>query len=110
MLHIAGRGVEIDDTADRAALRAGPRLGRRQNPFGGGDQRRSDVRGSILSKLRFGDHLTYRMAMINGEPGLLRYIDGKVESATCCVTDGERIVGIYSVRNPDKLAHIPPLQ
>ena len=64
----------------------------------------------FASALRFGDHLTYRMALINGEPGLLRYIDGKVESATCCVTDGERIVGIYSVRNPDKLAHIPPLQ
>ena len=63
----------------------------------------------FASALRFGDHLAYRMAMINGEPGLLRYIDGKVESATCCVTDGERIVGIYSVRNPDKLAHIPPL-
>jgi RNA polymerase sigma-70 factor (ECF subfamily) len=59
--------------------------------------------------LRFGPRMTYRLATINGEPGLLRYIDGKVESATCCVTDGERIVGIYSVRNPDKLAHIPPL-
>lgn len=64
----------------------------------------------LASALRFGDHLTYRMALINGEPGLLRYVDGQVESATCYVTDGERITGIYSVRNPDKLAHIPPLQ
>jgi RNA polymerase sigma-70 factor, ECF subfamily len=58
---------------------------------------------------RLGDQITYRMATINGEPGLLRYVNGELESATSYVTDGERIVGIYSVRNPDKLAGIPPL-
>jgi RNA polymerase sigma-70 factor (ECF subfamily) len=46
------------------------------------------------------------MATINGEPGLLRYIDGQLESAQAFVTDGERIVAIYAVRNPDKLARI----
>jgi RNA polymerase sigma-70 factor, ECF subfamily len=59
---------------------------------------------------RFAGRITYRMATINGEPGLLRYVNGELESATSYVTDGERIVGIYSVRNPDKLAGIPPLQ
>jgi RNA polymerase sigma-70 factor (ECF subfamily) len=59
---------------------------------------------------RLGSQLAYRMATINGEPGLLRYVNGRPESATSFVTDGKRIVGIYSVRNPDKLAGVPPLQ
>lgn len=56
--------------------------------------------------LNLGDRLDYRLATINGEPGLLRYVDGQLESAQAMVTDGERIVSIYVVRNPDKLARI----
>ncbi|HEX5686408.1 MAG TPA: RNA polymerase sigma-70 factor [Ideonella sp.] len=56
--------------------------------------------------LRLKEKVVYRIAQINGEPGLLRYIDGKLESAQSVVTDGERIVAIYAVRNPDKLAGI----
>ncbi|MES2937253.1 MAG: RNA polymerase sigma-70 factor [Pseudomonadota bacterium] len=56
--------------------------------------------------LRLGERLQYRIASINGEPGLLRYVDGQLESAQAVVTDGERIVRIYVVRNPDKLARI----
>ncbi|HEX7681949.1 MAG TPA: RNA polymerase sigma-70 factor [Trinickia sp.] len=56
---------------------------------------------------RWGAQAVYRHALINGEPGFLRYVDGKLESAMAIATDGERIVGIYAVRNPDKLAHIP---
>ena len=55
-----------------------------------------------------GQRLQYRVATINGEPGLLRYLDGRLESAQAMVTDGERIVSIYVVRNPDKLAHLAP--
>lgn len=57
--------------------------------------------------LRRGAQVVYRMAFINGEPGLLRYVDGQIESAQAFVTDGERIVAIYTVRNPDKLVGIP---
>jgi RNA polymerase sigma-70 factor (ECF subfamily) len=56
------------------------------------------------------DRVVYRMAQVNGEPGLLRYVDGRLESAQSFVTDGERIVAIYTVRNPDKLAGVPWLQ
>jgi RNA polymerase sigma-70 factor (ECF subfamily) len=56
--------------------------------------------------LRLGDRIRYRLATINGEAGVLRYIDGQLESAQAFVTDGERIVSIYTVRNPDKLANI----
>jgi len=50
--------------------------------------------------------IEYRPAMVNGEPGLLRFVDGNLESAQGFATDGQRITGIYVVRNPDKLAHI----
>ena len=48
--------------------------------------------------------VVYRSALVNGEPGLLRYVDGQLESAQAVVTDGTRITAIYVVRNPDKLA------
>jgi RNA polymerase sigma-70 factor, ECF subfamily len=56
--------------------------------------------------LRLGPRLQYRIATINGEAGLLRYIDGQLESANAVVTDGERILAIYAVRNPDKLVNV----
>lgn len=56
---------------------------------------------------RQSERIVYRTAFINGQLGLLRYIDGKLESAQALATDGERITGIYAVRNPDKLAGLP---
>jgi RNA polymerase sigma-70 factor (ECF subfamily) len=64
----------------------------------------------LATFLKHGDGVVYRLAQVNGEPGLLRYVDGQLESAQAFVTDGERILAIYAVRNPDKLAGIPPLQ
>jgi RNA polymerase sigma-70 factor (ECF subfamily) len=58
---------------------------------------------------RLGDAVRYELADVNGEPGLLRYVDGRIESVHCFVVDGAQIVAIYSVRNPDKLARIPGL-
>lgn len=55
---------------------------------------------------RLGAQTVYRAATINGEPGLLRYVDGVLESAQAFAFDGGRIAAIYSVRNPDKLARI----
>lgn len=55
---------------------------------------------------RLGDGVSYRLVQINGEPGLLRYVGGQLESAQAFVTDGERITGIYAVRNPEKLVGI----
>jgi RNA polymerase sigma-70 factor (ECF subfamily) len=43
---------------------------------------------------------------INGEPGLLRFLDGRLDAAISVVTDGIRILDVYTVRNPDKLRHI----
>ena len=50
--------------------------------------------------------LRIELAMINGGWGLLRYMDGKLESAQSYDTDGEQIVRIYVQRNPEKLRRI----
>ncbi|WP_422844687.1 RNA polymerase sigma-70 factor [Acidovorax sp. M2(2025)] len=55
---------------------------------------------------RLADQVVYRPVLLNGEPGLLRYVQGRLESAQAMVTDGERIVAIYAIRNPDKLAGV----
>ena len=55
---------------------------------------------------RFGERIAYRAASVNGTPGLLRYVDGTLESAQVLETEGGRIREIYVVRNPDKLAAI----
>jgi RNA polymerase sigma-70 factor (ECF subfamily) len=50
--------------------------------------------------------VSYRHATVNGQPGLLQFTDGKLSGALTLVTDGVRILEIYSVRNPDKLRSI----
>ncbi|MGR4868673.1 RNA polymerase sigma-70 factor [Variovorax sp. LARHSF232] len=44
------------------------------------------------------------LAEVNGMPGLLRYVDGQLESVQSFETDGERILRIHTQRNPDKLS------
>lgn len=51
--------------------------------------------------------VAYREARINGAPGLLRYVGGKLESAQSFIIDDGRIVAVFVMRNPDKLAAIP---
>lgn len=58
----------------------------------------------------FPGRVVYRMARVNGEPGLIRYIDGLVESVQSFSLRDGRIGDIYVVRNPDKLTGVPPLQ
>ena len=53
--------------------------------------------------------VAYRAAMVNGEPGLLRYVGGKIESAQSFIIDGGRIVAVFIIRNPDKLTTVPQL-
>lgn len=55
---------------------------------------------------RFGSEITHEIALVNGTPGLLRYYNGKLDSVWTMVTDGQRILDVYTVRNPDKLAGI----
>jgi len=58
---------------------------------------------------QFPGGVTYRLVRINGEPGLLRYVNGTIESAQSFIVDEDKIVAVYVVRNPDKLANIAAL-
>jgi len=50
--------------------------------------------------------LDLRVISVNGQAGLAVYVDGKLLVVSALHTDGERIRAIYSVLNPDKLAHV----
>lgn len=56
--------------------------------------------------LRFKASVRIELAVINGQWGVLRFIDDVLESAQSYETDGERIVRIHVQRNPDKLVRI----
>ncbi|MDQ0573375.1 RNA polymerase sigma-70 factor (TIGR02957 family) [Variovorax paradoxus] len=58
---------------------------------------------------RMGAAVRMELVDINGEPGLLRFVDGQLESAQTFEIEGERIVRIRAQRNPDKLARIAQL-
>ena len=62
-----------------------------------------------VTQRRLAGRVAWRLVRLNGETGLVRYVDGQPESAQAFVTDGTRIAAIYSIRNPDKLASIAPL-
>jgi RNA polymerase sigma-70 factor (ECF subfamily) len=114
-LQLLQRFVTAASTGDRASIRAlladdvaaiGDGGGKVPSFAGGlhGGDRVTNLYWAL--HLRLGERLAYRIATINGRPGLLRYFDGQLESAQEVVTEGERIVAFYVVRNPDKLARI----
>ena len=50
--------------------------------------------------------LQLELVHLNGRWGLLRFIDGQLESAQDFETDGQRITRIHVQRNPDKLRRL----
>jgi RNA polymerase sigma-70 factor (ECF subfamily) len=54
-------------------------------------------------------NLVFRLAQVNGEPGIVSYLDGKPYSVLTLVSGEGHIQTIYVVANPDKLAHLPDL-
>jgi len=50
--------------------------------------------------------IQYRLIRINGELGAVNIFQGKVHSVISFRIDGDRITGIYTMRNPDKLAGV----
>jgi RNA polymerase sigma-70 factor (ECF subfamily) len=47
-----------------------------------------------------------RSAVVNGDVGAVISIDGAVDLVTAFEVDGDRVVAVRIVRNPDKLAHV----
>ena len=55
---------------------------------------------------KFPARVTYAAARVNGEAGLLRYVDGQLESVQAFIIDAGKIVAVFVMRNPDKLAGV----
>jgi RNA polymerase sigma-70 factor (ECF subfamily) len=60
----------------------------------------------FATSLRHRDAVRIEIVRMNGQWGLLRFLDGVLDSAQAVETDGERVVRIHTQRNPDKLARI----
>ncbi len=60
----------------------------------------------LATHLKFGDAVRFELVLLNGQWGLLRFINGALESAQSFETDGQRILRVHAQRNPDKLARI----
>jgi RNA polymerase sigma-70 factor, ECF subfamily len=54
-----------------------------------------------------GRDIRIKPTMINGTVGALLYMDSEVDHMLSMAIDGDRIVAIYIVRNPDKLRRAP---
>ena len=55
---------------------------------------------------RRGAQVEARVGWVDGEPAILRVVDGRLHSLTMLVSDGERISDILTLMNPDKLAAV----
>ncbi|HJQ26115.1 MAG TPA: RNA polymerase sigma-70 factor [Blastocatellia bacterium] len=64
----------------------------------------------LTVKRRRGERFTQLILPINGEPGLVSFMDGVPFSATSFETDGRRILALYNVLNPEKLKGIDRLE
>ncbi|MEL1264169.1 RNA polymerase sigma-70 factor [Pseudoxanthomonas putridarboris] len=104
-MHAASRG---DQTAITALLREDARL-----VSDGGGKALAVIRPLLgrerIARLFWAAYrrrdpaIEWRMGMVNGEPAILRYRTGKLAAVMVATTDGERIVELLNVANPDKL-------
>jgi RNA polymerase sigma-70 factor (ECF subfamily) len=77
------------------------------NEVRGADNVARGILGSLKRLLP--QALIRKLAQINGEPGLVNYLDGKPHSVLTIDAAGGRIRAIYVVTNPEKLSHLPLL-
>jgi RNA polymerase sigma-70 factor (ECF subfamily) len=70
-----------------------------------------NVARGILGSLRkfVPKTLVRRLALINGEPGLVNYLNGKPHSVLTIDIADDHIRAIYILTNPEKLSHVPNL-
>ncbi|MCF3184313.1 RNA polymerase sigma-70 factor [Streptomyces polychromogenes] len=50
--------------------------------------------------------LTLAPTVVNGSPALIAYLDGELDGIMAMRIDGDRVSGLYYVRNPEKLSHV----
>lgn len=51
-------------------------------------------------------HVAFHSVNVNGEPGVASFYDGRLFAVMTIRTDGQRILDVYSILNPDKLRGI----
>ena len=52
------------------------------------------------------EHVEFRDVVVNDEAGVAAFVQGQLLSVISILTDGHRILGVYSILNPDKLRGI----
>lgn len=67
---------------------------------------RDRVLRGLRALAQYGDRVRLVPEMVNGQPAALLYLDGQLAGVTVPEFDGDRIVAIWSVANPDKLAFV----
>ncbi|HZQ51232.1 MAG TPA: RNA polymerase sigma-70 factor [Bryobacteraceae bacterium] len=68
------------------------------------------ARGILGGSRKFAPgNLVQRIVQMNGEPGIISYLDGEPFFAVTLYAAHDRIESIYFITNPEKLAHIPEL-
>jgi len=77
------------------------------NLISGADKVARGILGSL--KKLVPHNLLIRIAMINGQPGIVSYLDSKPYSVLTLDTRDGRIRAIYVLTNPEKLAHLAKL-
>lgn len=61
--------------------------------------------GANIFRKYIGD-LTFKAVIVNGEPGHAVFYKGELFSVTTFRTDGQRILDVFTVMNPDKLRQV----
>ncbi len=57
----------------------------------------------LLALARYAPRVHFVAETVNGEPTVLVYLDGQLSGVTVLEVDGDRVVTIRSIANPDKL-------
>ena len=64
------------------------------------------VRFLLGLERKYGRIVTHGIIELNGQLAIVSYYGGVISGTTSFETDGERILAVYRVLNPDKLAHL----
>jgi len=71
----------------------------------------TDVAGRLLDGTRaLPKNVVIRKATINGEPGLISYVEGRPCSVLVVDVRRDRIQGVYIINDRDKLSHLPTIE
>jgi RNA polymerase sigma-70 factor (ECF subfamily) len=79
------------------------------NPIYGPDKVARFIFG-VLSKLPPGANFAVKTANVNGQPGIITYLNDKPNTVLSLDIAEGHIQGIYITVNPDKLQHIPEIE